>query len=53
MSPKGTQWTGNPVLHPRYEEAFKNHPPGMPKDGFPPDGCQFATYPMPKLEQST
>ena len=50
MSPKGTQWTGNPTMHPRYEEAFKQHPDGMPKDGFPPVGSKPNSYPMPQLQ---
>ncbi|KAK8837839.1 Synaptotagmin-2 [Tritrichomonas musculus] len=49
MSPKGTQWTGNPTPHPRYEQAFKLHPDGMPKDGFPPEGGKANTFPMPQL----
>lgn len=52
MSPKGTQWTGTPKRHPRYDEIFKNHPIGMPEGGYPPDGCEYLKYPMPKLEDS-
>lgn len=50
MAPKGTQWVGNPTPHPRYAEAFKSHPDGMPDGGFPPIGGQFITYPMPQLQ---